>query len=200
MAVLSRWPITLIADHSDRLWRDMPDSLMIDATGRTGAEATGAESQRLASTVLWELATGPPDAPITLMILHATPPVFDGPEDRNGRRNADEIRFWQHRLSGDIGSPLQPPFAIIGTLNLDPDRGQGRREVIRDLLSDPRLTDPQGLRGTATVNWPAPGPGEMRVDYILPSSDLRILGAKVMATNPEVSRHNPIWIDLQAAE
>ena len=25
---------------------------------------------------------------------HPTPPVFDGPEDRNGRRNHDEIRFW----------------------------------------------------------------------------------------------------------
>ena len=28
------------------------------------------------------------------LVSHPTPPVFDGPEDRNGTRNHDEIRFW----------------------------------------------------------------------------------------------------------
>ena len=31
---------------------------------------------------------------VHFLVSHPTPPVFDGPEDRNGRRNFDEIRFW----------------------------------------------------------------------------------------------------------
>jgi hypothetical protein len=30
---------------------------------------------------------------IHLLTAHPTPPTFDGPEDRNGLRNADEIRL-----------------------------------------------------------------------------------------------------------
>ena len=36
MAVLSRYPLTLSADHSALLWRDLPDSQVIDHQGRTG--------------------------------------------------------------------------------------------------------------------------------------------------------------------
>ena len=31
---------------------------------------------------------------VHFLVSHPTPPVFDGPEDRNGTRNHDEIRFW----------------------------------------------------------------------------------------------------------
>ena len=31
---------------------------------------------------------------VHILAAHPTPPVFDGPEDRNGLRNHDEIRFW----------------------------------------------------------------------------------------------------------
>ena len=37
---------------------------------------------------------------------HPTPPAFDGPEDRNGRRNHDEIRFWSDYLT--TGERLHP--------------------------------------------------------------------------------------------
>ena len=37
--------------------------------------------------------------PLHLLISHPTPPAFDGPEDRNGRRNHDEIRFWSDYLT-----------------------------------------------------------------------------------------------------
>ncbi len=39
-----------------------------------------------------------------LLASHPTPPAFDGPEDRNGRRNHDEIRFWNDYLDrAEIG-------------------------------------------------------------------------------------------------
>ena len=34
------------------------------------------------------------------LVSHPTPPVFDGPEDRNGTRNHDEIRFLADYVAG----------------------------------------------------------------------------------------------------
>ena len=36
---------------------------------------------------------------VHFLVSHPTPPVFDGPEDRNGTRNFDEIRFWADYIS-----------------------------------------------------------------------------------------------------
>lgn len=201
LAVLSRHPVHLIVDHSARLWRDLPDSLLIDRAGRTGPEATGAGVQRLSTVAHAEYRVDLPGSdPLTLMIFHASPPVFDGPEDRNGRRNHDEVLFWKHRLDGAFGPSPSLPYALIGAANLDPAGGDGRSAAIKSLLGDPRLRDPPGLAGKPTVDWPAPGPGALRVDYILPSRDLPIRDAGV-TTDPEASRHALIWvdIDLQAA-
>src|SRR5690606_9041607 len=64
-----------------------------------------------------------------LLVSHPTPPVFDGKEDRNGRRNFDEIRFWadyiQPHLSDYIyddngatgGLGAEKAFVIAGDLN-----------------------------------------------------------------------------------
>lgn len=201
MAVLSRYPLTLLADHGALLWRDLPDSQLTDHQGRTGAQATGAGVQRLSTTVHWELQVDPPGRPpVPMMIFHATPPVFDGPEDRNGRRNADEIRLWLLRLSGGLGPAPPDPLVVIGTANADPAAGEGDRPTIRALLSHPRLRDPPALRGLPTAEWPAPGPGRMRVDYILPSADLQVAGGGRGPLRPEVSRHWPVYLDLSLLE
>ena len=34
-----------------------------------------------------------------VLVSHPTPPTFDGPEDRNGLRNADEIAFWKQYVA-----------------------------------------------------------------------------------------------------
>ena len=59
------------------------------ARGRAPVEqvALGHPGARSGSTTLHVLAS------------HPTPPTFDGPEDRNGRRNHDEIRFWADYIS-----------------------------------------------------------------------------------------------------
>jgi hypothetical protein len=70
--------------------------------------------------------------PLRLLAFYATPPVFDGPEDRNGRRNHDEAAFWLRLLEGDL--PMQAPAAAlraVGQTNLDPQDGDGRREALR---------------------------------------------------------------------
>ena len=40
---------------------------------------------------------------VHFLVSHPTPPVFDGPEDRNGTRNADEIRFWADYVTPGAG-------------------------------------------------------------------------------------------------
>src|SRR5690606_27700461 len=122
----------------------------------------------------WDVPVRVPDGDtLHLLAWYASPPVFDGPEDRNGKRAADEARFWLHYLNGALGPPPEGPFVLLGDANLDPARGDGDHRAIARLLADPRLVDPrpQGAKGLATADWPEP-PGPLRVDYVLPSSSL----------------------------
>jgi hypothetical protein len=99
--------------------------------------------QRLATTGFWDVPVVTSAGPLHLLAWHATPPVFDGPEDRNGRRNHDEALFWRLFLEGAL--PMKPPegpFVLLGDGNLDPADGDGLREGIAALLAHPALQDP----------------------------------------------------------
>jgi endonuclease/exonuclease/phosphatase family metal-dependent hydrolase len=201
MALLSRYPVLGLRSFSDMPWRDLPES--------RAAEVTPPEALpilRLASVAAWDVALELPDGAFHVLALHATPPVFDGPEDRNGLRNADELRFWAQYLDG--WAPEGPPFAatrfaVMGTLNVDPERGEGRRDGLRALLDHPRLQDPRprGAAGTATADWAEPSPGNLRVDYILPAAGIDVLDSGVMwrADDPvaaTASDHRLVWVTL----
>lgn len=166
----------------------------------------------MADTAHWAVPVLHDSGPLTLLAFHAGPPVFDGPEDRNGRRNHDQLRFWQHYLDGAFGPPPQDRFVLLGHANQDPDRGEGIKAGIRGLLDDPRLSDTRPSRGVAppgapreaTVNWPRVAPPQMRVSYVLPSRDWRVAGSGVhwptegtAAHSAETaSRHRIVWVDL----
>jgi len=209
MALLSRYPLGPVRDFSRFLWADLPDS---GATSVLPPEAV--QVLRLATVAAWDVAVEVPGGPLHLLALHAGPPVFDGPEDRNGWRNADELRFWQLYLDGWM--PEGPVFtaerfALIGTLNVDPERGEGRQDALRALLDHPRLQDVVPRRpggGVETADWPEPVPGDLRVDYILPAASLRVVGAGVLwpegdeGTLPlsvveAASDHRLVWVDLE---
>ena len=204
MAILSRYPLddAGAADFSAMLWRDLPGARLPRwPDGRPFPSEEAQAVQRLSSVGHWAVPVILPSGPLTLLAFHATTPVFDGVEDRNGRRNADEIRFWQLYLDGAFGPAPARRFAIIGDANLDPDKGDGRRDAIRKLLADPRLRDP--LPGRATVEWEQTEP--LRVSYILPSVDLRVSGAGVhwppegtpgRATAETAGPHRLVWVDL----
>jgi len=224
MAILSRYPVITdeVRDLSDLLWADLPGHLMpVDQNGNPFPSPQAHAVQRLSSTGHWIVPILLPDGTrLTLMTYHAGPPVFDGPEDRNGRRNHDETRIWQVLLDGDLGPPPPTPFVIAGAATLDPDDSDGRRIAITNLLADARLQDPQprsagaaaapdqgqtGDNALDTVDWPAPGPGRLRVDYVLPSADLKIVGAGVFWPAPDhpgheaalsASRHRLVWVDV----
>ncbi|MFU8778496.1 MAG: endonuclease/exonuclease/phosphatase family protein [Roseovarius sp.] len=215
MALLSRYPLDPAGaqDFSALLWRDLPGALLPEMSGRPFPSQAARAVQRLSSRGHWVVPVLLPSGPLQVMTFHATPPVFDGPEDMNGRRNHDEIRFWQLYLDGAFGPPPQGRFVIMGHANLDPEADAGRPEVLRALLADPRLQDPRPMRPGPgpeaarrhTVHWPPPGPGARRVSYILPAADLSVTGAGVHwppEGTPEgelaatASRHRLVWVDL----
>ena len=224
MALLSRFPIlsTEARDFSALLWRDLPGARMpADAAGTPFPSAAAARLQRLSSTGHWVVPVLLPSGTrLTLMAFAATPPVFDGPEDRNGLRAADEGALWLRLLDGALGPPPAAPFAILGRANVDPVDGEGRHAALRALRDDPRLQDPRpasaGARAAAdpghagdpaldTVDWPnaeAGGPGNLRVDYVLPSAGLKVRDAGVHWPDPPdeavraASRHRLVWVDI----
>ena len=169
--------------------------------------------QRLSTTGHWIVPFEVPGrGRVHLMTFHASPPVFDGPEDRNGKRNHDEIMFWIHFMNGAFGEAPKEKFIVLGDANNDPSGGQGSKQAIRTLLDDPRLQDPLpqsagslALSGkpSDTVDWPEPEPGNLRVDYVLPSKDWHVSASGVYWPDDaaaqkveQASRHRLVWVDL----
>lgn len=224
IAVLSRFPIDGEAARnlSAIAWREVPGALLpVHKDGSPFPSHDARAIQLLSSTGHWIVpVTLPNEKILNVLTFQAGPPVFDGPEDRNGRRNHDEIMMWKHVLDGEFGPPMKERFVIAGGANLDPDDGDGRHDAIRSLLDDPRVQDPQpksrgaqtapdqghrGRNALDTVDWP--DPGRLRVDYVLPSAEWKIAGAGVFwpARNEEgnalalkASRHRLVWVDLIA--
>lgn len=214
MAVLSRLPLDTAGarDFSAFLWRDLPGALLPD-----GMAPGLAEVQRLATTGFWDVPVLTASGPLHLLAWHATPPVFDGAEDRNGRRNHDEAAFWQLFLKGAL--PMPPPdgpFVLLGDGNLDPMDGDGLPAALQALLADPALQDPQP-RGTHSRREPVHSGdpaldtafyadlGGLRLDYVLPAQGLKVTGAAVLwpvDTDPLLpdltlaSHHFPVWVDI----
>ena len=251
MAVFSRYPILRdrIRTFQLFLWQDMPGALLPDdpATPAPADWYSPAELAvfRLSSKSHWDLPVLVGGKVIHTLVSHPTPPVFDGPEDRNGTRNHDEIRLWSDYVlpsrSGyiydDQGTRggLKPGarFVIMGDQNADPFDGDSVAGAAQQLLENPRVNtsrtptslggpEQAALQGGANLTHrgdPAfdtadfvdvPGPGNLRVDYVLPSKNLRILDSGVFwpaSTDPlfrlvgtfpfPTSDHRLVWVDVR---
>jgi endonuclease/exonuclease/phosphatase family metal-dependent hydrolase len=171
MLVLSRVPIdrSSVRTFQKFLWRDMPARLLPSdpQTGQPFYNSDDLAVLRLSSKSFWDVPVRVPSAVLSLgerhsvsrsesttlhlLCSHPTPPVFDGPEDRNGRRNHDEIRLVadyidpskDDYLIDDAGRrgglPADALFVILGDLNCDPVDGQGVPGAIAQLLRHPRV-------------------------------------------------------------
>ena len=106
MLLLSRYPIDTQALRTFRnfKWRDMPRARLpsdpaTEATNEWYSEEI-LDDFPLSSKSHWDVPIKIAGQTIHVLASHPTPPTFDGPEDRNGRRNHDEIRFWVDYVGG----------------------------------------------------------------------------------------------------
>jgi Endonuclease/Exonuclease/phosphatase family len=105
MAVYSRYPIAYddIRTFQLFLWKDMPGALLPDGPNTPAPSDWYAPDElavfRLSSKSHWDIPIAIGHKQVHFLVSHPTPPVFDGPEDRNGTRNFDEIRFWADHIS-----------------------------------------------------------------------------------------------------
>jgi endonuclease/exonuclease/phosphatase family metal-dependent hydrolase len=161
MLVLSKFPIDSnhVRSFQKFLWRDMPDA-RLPTNPKTQKPFYDDEDLAvlcLSSKSHWDVPISVPAAegrePFVLHLLcsHPTPPVFDGPEDRNGHRNHDEVRLFADYIdpakSGYLvddagkhgGLAAAARFVIVGDLNCDPVDGDGMRDTMDQLLKSVRV-------------------------------------------------------------
>lgn len=175
MLLLSKYPIDTanVRTFQNFLWKDMPDNLLTNdptidnpATAvneNLGGFYSAAEQAvlRLSSKSHWDVPLLIDGEIVHVLVSHPTPPVFDGPEDRNGKRNFDEIRFWRDYITpgqngyiyddkGNLGG-LTPgsSFVIMGDQNADPFDGDSYNFAVRQLLNSPliNITNPPSSAG-----------------------------------------------------
>ena len=192
------------------LWRDMPGALVPTKPDGTPWYSPGALGVlRLSSKNHCDVAVEISDKVIHVLASHPTPPAFDGPEDRNGRRNFDEIRLWADYLSGAAyltsrfgpGARAPETFVLLGDMNADPIDGGSVAGAIQQLLDHSkvqggitprsegaveasRLQKGANARHKAdpafdTADFNDGSVGNLRADYVLPSKNLKVLGSGV---------------------
>lgn len=207
MLVLSRYPIDEAAVRSFQhlRWSAMPNARRpMNPDGASFYSDAVWQALRLSSKSHWDVPVQTPLGIVHFLVSHPTPPVFDGPEDRNGARNADEIALWSHYLGaaqapwlcddqGHCGGlPPGQRFVLAGDLNADPHDGDGHREAITALLGDARMQSDfvprsEGAPEVAARHGLArqgdvashtgdfgPRAGTLRLDYLLPSTGFQI--------------------------
>ena len=223
LALLSRWPIRVdeVQDFSDLLWRDLPGAVLPTVDGAPFPSEAAHAVQRLSTTGHWIVPVEVPGGPVTILAHAATPPVFDGPEDRNGLRGRDELRLWEAVLDGSLGSAPEGWFVLLAKTNIDPVDGDGLTAAMAGFLARPDLLDPAprsaggaipdpdhaGDPALDTTLWDV---GNLRVSYVLPSRDWQVTGAGVFWPAPDDPKaallgedglaagpHRLVWADLR---
>jgi hypothetical protein len=241
MLLLSRYPLR--ADQARTFasfrWSALPGARRpMTADGQSFYPDDTWNVLRLSSKNHWDVSADIHGKILHLLAFHPTPPVFDGPEDRNGRRNFDEMRFWRE-YTGPGGSAfivddrgtaggIAPgdPFVIAGDFNADPQDGDSAPGAIAQLLDAPWIDaqcvptsagagEATLLQGGAnaqqagdpasdTADFDDRHTGNLRLDYLVPSAGLEILGCGVFWPSTEeaghglvaVSDHRLVWLDI----
>ncbi len=203
MALLVAEPLVIVEDETRTFrnlrWANMPEALLPPGDGQRVPEDESwytpemLEVLPLSSKSHWDVPVDLGEGQILhIYASHPTPPVFDGPEDRNGRRNHDEIRFWGEYLAGAnwivddagiAGGSRSDAAIVMGDLNADPLMGDSRdNPILTWLLANPRIDGEfipasavelqigeRILRPVATAEF------GLRVDYLLPTREVDVI-------------------------
>ena len=215
-------------------WAGLPGAEPpVDEERQPWPSIEAAALRRLSSRSHWDLPVMlPHGGRLHLLTAGPTPPLYDGRERSNKLRNRDELRLWSLYLDGvaltdDAGlSAAAPadPVVVLGDFSVDPADGAGLRDGIGALLAHRRLQDPepaspgaalasgtgrnQRHRGPAALDTAdlkdEDGPGNLRMDYVLPDARLMVTGAgvvwpadgelaEILAGGPA---HRLVWVDI----
>lgn len=204
MAIYSRFPIELeqVRRFQFFLWKDLPGSQLLASAGSPPLPTYYSEAERAQLRLSSKTHV---DVPIDLgggllvhlLASHPTPPTFDGVENKNGKRNFDEIKFWADYVDPGRGAVLcdddgmrggLPPgarFVIAGDQNADPNDGETLGGAARQLTQHPLINGsfiPSSGASGGALSFPggvgqlgnksqdtAAFSGGLRVDYVLPS-------------------------------
>ncbi|MFT5583730.1 MAG: endonuclease/exonuclease/phosphatase family metal-dependent hydrolase [Cognaticolwellia sp.] len=228
-AILSRYPIdeAKLRAYQNLLWKDMPDARLPTLDGEAWYTEDELAVLRLSSKNHVAVPIDVDGETLHIVIAHPTPPVFDGDEDRNGMRNADEIRLLGEILSGAdwlvddagvAGGLAESDHAVVfGDMNADPVDGDALDGAIQQLLEDPRIHPdtatgslvPSSDGGESLDSRPddAGDPAHdtaswgQRVDYVLPTRELTVKASAVHwptgDRSVEGSDHRLVWVDLE---
>jgi hypothetical protein len=167
MLVLSRFPILQEAARTFQLfpWSVLPAAKRpLNPDGSSFYPDEIWKRLRLSSKSHWDLPIDVDGHELHLLVHHPSPPVFDGPEDRNGKRNFDENRFWVDYIDGAGRKYIVDDKGGTGGLE------QGASFVIAgDLNAD--LIDGDSIHGNTPESGPTAGAaGQLLVLPLINSS------------------------------
>lgn len=155
MVVLSKFEIDRdnVRTFQKFLWKDMPGMLWPMQPGSESPYYKDSVKAvfRLSSKSHWDVPIKVGEKTIHLIAAHPTPPVFDQEEDRNGRRNHDEIRFIADYVTpgkakyiyddrGKFGGLADGArFVIVGDMNADESDGDSSLDAAKLLTRHPLI-------------------------------------------------------------
>ncbi|MBW1655839.1 endonuclease/exonuclease/phosphatase family protein [Flavobacterium quisquiliarum] len=201
MVLLSKYPIDVqaVRTFQNFKWKDMPGALLIKKPDGSDWYREEVWAQfPLSSKSHWDVPVKIGKKTVHILASHPTPASFDGDEDRNGKRNHDEIRFWRDYISDNSASYIYDDkglkgglsansrFVILGDQNASPVEGSAIREGIKSLLDNPKINNEFAPSSKGGMEYSPQNPfginhtafWRMRADYVLPSK----LGFKVISS------------------
>lgn len=214
----------------------MPNPLWpVDENGNQWFDENAKEDLRISSKSHVDVPIQIEKHVVHAIVAHPTPPVFDGKEDRNGKRNHDEIRLLKDYIEGENymiddnnlagGIKKDALFVVMGDMNADPQDGDSFDSAILTLLHSSKLNPEVTLgkkvptsKGSVEYNktFKRNHKGDdamdtnvfgLRIDYVLPSSNLNVIDSKVFWNEKEdkdgiltyrknSSDHRLVWTDI----
>ena len=217
-AIMSKYPLVTdsLVTFRKFLWKDMPGAhLPVDEDSNSWYAEAVLDTFRLSSKNHVDIPVTIDGKTIHVLMAHPTPPGFDGEEDRNGKRNHNEIRLFADYISPEKGdylyndqgekASLSPnsSFVIMGDMNADPMGGGSFRNAIGFLLEHSHVhaetaTGELVPSSRGSKNWSEQNPNDShpahktavfnrRVDYVLPSKDLQPIESGVFWPAPSDS-------------
>jgi len=193
MVLLSKYPIDTanVRTFQRFKWQDMPGFMPTKkADGSPWYSKAAWAEFPLSSKSHWDIPLHINGKAVHILASHPTPPVFDGPENRNGIRNHDEIRLWVDYLTpqnaGYIyddngnkgGLAADARFVLLGDQNASADgEGDALNAAISALYNHPRINNAMPPQSKGAVENTPDNPKaafhtagwRMRADYVLPS-------------------------------